>query len=363
MQAFKAFKQLDSISDLELSFYEEVSEIPENEGDFETTVSYVKDTRDGKLYIKKEIKNGDKAVFEELLRYEERNGKKLEGVPGIATITDDRNTVYVIEEFINCPTLHSVMETQSVTAEELTLIFREVCIVLERLHKSAKPITHGDISTKNILVDMDAVRGKTKDQKVYIVDFNRGDKHTLRADILPDMKKCCKALRECMDTLVLKSITEFDGEFWETLKDIAENGYVKYTTDRQMIADLGRLIGKRAPRTEKSKKKSYTLPGFRTKSVWKAMIACIGYLLMFVLACFMNFEYEGAWLLYEKVCFFFMLFTYVSWFSNYMGVRDKYSWMTGKNVVKKFIGHFVAVVAIFGFWMMMIVGPDLLHIA
>lgn len=362
MQAYKVFKQLNSIDDLELSFYEEVSEIPENEGDLETTVSYVKDTRDGKLYIKKEIKNGDKSVFQGLLEYEKKNGKKLAGIPRILTITDDRSTVYTIEEFINYPTLHMVMESQSVTAEELTLIFREMCIILERLHKSAKPITHGDISTRNILVDMDAVRGKTKDQKVYLVDFNRGEKHMLRADISHDMKDCCKALRECMDTLVLKSITEFDGTLWEGLKDIAENGPVKYTTDRQMIADLGRLIGKRAPRRELSKKKKYTLPGFRTKKVWKGIIASVVYFFMIIITLFMDFDYEGIMGFYARACGFGMMFTYISWYTNYMGVRDKYTWMTGKNVAKKLIGHIIAGIAIFGFWMMMIILPELLHI-
>lgn len=362
MQGFKAFKQLDSISELELSFYEEISEIPENEGDLETTVSYVKDTRDGKLYIKKEIKNGDKSVFQELLNYEEKNGKKLLGVPRILTITDDRSTVYTIEEFINCPTLHSVMESQAVTAEELTLIFREACIILERLHKSSKPVTHGAVSTKNILVDMDAVRGVTKDQKVYLVDFNRGEKHMLRADISQDMKDCCKALRECMDTLVLKSITGFDGPLWEGLKDIAENGYVKYTTDRQMIADLGRLIGKRAPRRDKPKKKSYTLPGFRTKKVWKGIIASVVYFFMIIITLFMDFDYEGILGMYTRACSFGMMFSYISWFTNYMGVRNIYSWMTGKNVAKKLIGHIIAVIAIFGFWMIMIIMPELLHI-
>ena len=362
MQAYKTMKQLNSIEDLELSFYEEVSEIPENEGDLETTVSYVKDTRDGKLYIKKEIKNGDKSVFQGLMEYEEKNGKKLIGVPRILTITDDRSTVYTIEEFINCPNLHMIMESQSVTAEELILIFREVFIVLERLHKSAKPITHGDVSAKNILVDMDAIRGKTKDQKVYLVDFNRGAKHMLRTDISEDMKDCCKTLRECMDTLVLKSITEIDGTLWEGLKDIAENGPVKYTTDRQIISGLGMLIGKRAPRREKPKKKSYTLPGFRTKKLWKGLIASVVYFLMIIITIFMDFDYEGILGLYARACGFGMMFTYISWYTNYMGVRDKYTWMTGNNVAKKFIGHIIAGIAIFGFWMMMIILPDLLHI-
>ncbi len=362
MQGYRMFKQLNSVEDLELSFYEEVSQIPENEGDLETTVSYVRDTRDGKLYIKKEILNGDKSVYQELLMYEEKNGKKLNGVPKLFTITDDGNRVYTIEEFINCPTLHNVMESQSVTAEELTLIFREVCIILEKLHKSAKPIAHGDVSAKNILVDMDAIRGLTKNQKVYLVDFNRGTKQHLRIDISQDMKDCCKTLRQCMDSLVLKSITEFDGPLWEGLKDIAENGPVKFTTDRQMISGLGMLIGKRAPRRENPKKKSYAIPGFRTKKLWKMVIASFAYIFMVLIAINVDMDYEGIWNVYERLCAFGLMFSYPAWFCNYMGVRDKYSWLNGKSVVKKLIGHFIAVVAIFGFWMMMIIAPDLLNI-
>ncbi len=361
MVRYKTFTQLNSIEDLELSYYEEISKIPENEGDLATTVSYVKDTRDGKLYIKKELLNTDKAVYQELLRFEELNEKKLPGVPKLLTITDDGNKLYTIEEFINCPTLHSVMESKAVTAEELVAIFREVAIILETLHKGKNPISHGDISPRNILVNMDAFRGNTKEQKVYLVDFNRAKRNSFKVDISEDIKKTCQTLRGCMDTLVLKSITEFDGTFWEELKDIAENGPVKYTTDRQMITDLGRLINKRAPRTEKKKNK-YTLPGFRTKKLWKGFIAIVAYLLVFVITCYADYDCDGLMGLYTRGCAFGMMASYITWYTNYLGVRDKYPWMTGKSVVKKLIGHIIAGIAIFGFWMVMIILPDLLHI-
>ena len=358
MVRYKTLKQLNSVEDLELSFYEEISEIPENEGDLATTVSYVKDTRDGKLYIKKELLNTDKAVYQELLRYEEINEKKLPGVPKLLTITDDGNKLYTIEEFINCPTLHSVMESQAVTAEELIAIFREVCIILERLHKGKNPISHGDISSRNILVNMEALRGNTKEQKVYLVDFNRAKRNLFKVDISEDIKRICQTLRGCMDILVLKSITEIDGVLWQELNVIAKNGPVTYKTDRQMITDLGRLINKRAPRTE-MKKNKYTLPGFRTKKLWKSFIAIIAYLFMFVVTCYMDLEYDGILGFDGRACGFGMMATYISWFTNYLGVRDKYSWMTGKNVVKKLIGHIVAGIAIFGFWMIMALIPIL----
>lgn len=356
------FKKLNRIDELELSMYEEVSEIPENERDYDTTVKYVRDIRDGKLYIKKEIKNADESVYQELLKFEETNERKLSGVPQIISVTDAGNTVYVIEEFINCPTLHKVMEAQAVTAETLTLIFREVSIILEKLHKGKNPITHGSISDANILVNMDAINGNTKEQKVYLVDFNMGQKHLLKADISKDIASTCNTLRKCMDTMMLKSITELDGELWDGLKDIAENGIARYTTDRQMMLELGKLIGKRAPRTEKPKKKNYTLPGFRTKKIWKGVIASVGYFFMIMVAYYMDFDYYGLWNIYERVCIFGGMFSYVAWFANYMGVRDKYKAMTGKSILKKLFGHFIAVVAIFGFWMMMLVGPELFHL-
>lgn len=362
MDGFKRMVQLDSLQELELSCYEEVSQIPENEGDLETTVSYVRDKRDGKLYIKKELKNTDKDVYQALMNYPVDNEKKLAGVPEIKSITDDRSTTYIIEEFVNLPTLNKLMESGAVGVEELISIFREVSIVLENLHGGKKPITHGDITARNILVDMDAVRGKTKNQKVYLVDFNRGDKHLLKADISQDMKKTCAVLRDCMDILMLKSITELDGDMWNNLKDIAETGPGRFTTDRQLTQALGRLIGKRAPREVKPKKKSYLLPGFRTKKVWKAVLALLGYAAMLWLAFAIEVDAEGIMGLYTRVCTFMLMFSYPMWFANYMGVRDKYSWMTGKNVIKKIIGHVVAMIAIFGFWMMMIILPDLLHI-
>ncbi|MBE5946900.1 MAG: protein kinase family protein [Lachnospiraceae bacterium] len=356
------FKKLNRIDELELSMYEEVSEIPENEGDYETSVKYVRDIRDGKLYIKKEIKNGDESLYQELLEFEEINEKKLLGVPQIISVTDAGNTVYVIEEFINCPTLKKVMESQAVTAETLTLIFREISIILERLHKGKSPITHGSISDANILVNMDAINGNTKEQKVYLVDFNMGQKHLLKADVSKDITSTCNVLKSCMDTMMFKSIIELEGELWDGLMDIAKNGPARYTTDRQMMLELGKLIGKRAPRTVKPKKKNYTLPGFRTKKLWKGAIASLGYLFMIMVAYYMDFDYYGLWNIYERVCVLGGMFSYVAWFANYMGVRDKYKAMTEKSILKKLFGHFIAVVAIFGFWMVMLVGPDLFNL-
>ena len=117
MDGFKRMVQLDSLQELELSCYEEVSQIPENEGDLETTVSYVRDKRDGKLYIKKELKNTDKDVDQALMNYPVDNEKKLAGVPEIKSITDDRSTTYIIEEFVNLPTLNKLMESGAVGVE------------------------------------------------------------------------------------------------------------------------------------------------------------------------------------------------------------------------------------------------------
>ncbi len=50
-----------------------------------------------------------------------------------------------------------------------------------------------------------------------------------------------------------------------------------------------------------------------------------------------------------------MMLSYVAWFADYLGVRNKYGWMTGKNVAKKLIGHIIAGIGIFGFWMMMMI--------
>jgi len=361
MNVMQRYKKLDRINELELSMYEEISEIPDVEGDYDSRVSYVRDIRDGKLYIKKELKNVDKDVYEGLLKFEEINERKLPGVPKIISITDGGNTVYVIEEFINCPTLRKVIESHAVSPDTLALIFREVSIILEKLHKGKNPISHGAISDTNILVNMEAIKGNTKEQKVYLVDFDCGEKHLLKADVGKDIQGACNTLKSCMDAMMLKSIVELDGELWDGLKDIAENGPARYSIDRQMMIDIGKLIGKRAPRVDKPKKKNYTLPGFRTKKFWKGFIASIGYILMFFIAYHMDYDYEGYWNIYERVCVFCGMFSYVTWFTNYMGVRDKYTFMTGKSIIKKILGHFIAVVAIFGFWMMMLVGPELFH--
>mgnify|MGYP001943488548 CR=1 FL=1 len=99
--------------------------------------------------------------------------------PGIPTYLDDftgghgKNlSLYLVQEYIDGPTLHQEMDTQRYTEAEVLEIVTEVLHILQYLHTLRPAVIHRDIKPRNImrrsdgalvLVDFGAVRDAVKD--------------------------------------------------------------------------------------------------------------------------------------------------------------------------------------------------------
>ncbi len=391
------------VEDFQLSFYEEVSKISNRAGDISTEVWLVRDTRDDRLYVKKTLKVSEENVYQTIMNYENKYpGKgRLEGIPKIFALVRQEEELVVVEEYINHPTLRKVMESDAPSTEELIVIFKEICTVMKQLHTINPPVIHRDIKPDNIMVNMDAVRGKINGTKVFVIDWNAAREYSYvkerdtqlmgtfdfaapeqlgygQSDVRTDIFGVGATLEYCMREVEAKKQFTNSSFVWNSLRTISKKAKSlspndRYSCDLHMIEAFDELLGTgKTSNTEQatdfsmnyepqghSSKQSYTLPGFRSKKLWKILVAILGYLMIFVAArdAKLN-DYTGFWVIYSKVTYFILLICHVFWFCNYMGVQDSFKWTKSGSKTIRVLGHSMIVVAIWIIWAVVLALPE-----
>ena len=109
------------------------------------------------IYIKKELKAYNKEVWKTLKELD------LQGIPHIYSLKENEEELEIIEEYISCNTLEDCLKERCFSHEEAYQITRQLCVILDVLHKQIPPIIHRDIKPENIFYD-----GK----HVYLFDFD-----------------------------------------------------------------------------------------------------------------------------------------------------------------------------------------------
>lgn len=377
------------VDDFKLSFYEEVSIISERNNDAGSEVYLVKDTRDDRLYVKKILKISEENVYQTIMNYEMKypNRGRLVGIPKIYAIVKQEKSLVVVEEYINHPTLRKVMESEAISPQELITIFKEICRTMQPLHTLHPPIIHRDIKPDNIMVNMDAIRGLSSETKVYVIDWNAAREYSYskerdtqlmgtieyaapeqlgygQSDVRTDIFGVGATLEYCMRELEGKSVSVNYGHIWSKLNAMTKKAKSlspedRYSSDLHMIEAFDEILDiRKTGVTESARdytqasfrdKRDYILPGFRTRKLWKMIVAVLGYIMIIdiVRDTKLN-DYRGVFLIYSKVSYFILLICHVFWFSNYLGVQDNFKWTRSGNRKLKVLGH---VMVIFVMWM------------
>ena len=124
-----------------------------------SNVYLVQNQIDGKIYIKKELKNYNIDVYRKLLKINHRN------TPKVYEVIELDKTLYIIEEFINGSTLEEILKLEGPLNEERVIGYiLDLCDVLSILHNGEFPIIHRDIKGSNIIISNDNV--------VKLIDFD-----------------------------------------------------------------------------------------------------------------------------------------------------------------------------------------------
>lgn len=91
--------------------------------------------------------------------------KKLKhpGIPSIYWIEERNDQLYIIDQFINAPTLYDVCDEGKIDEVKAINIMLQLCQILNVLHNQKPILIHRDITLNNILY---------LDQQVYLIDFD-----------------------------------------------------------------------------------------------------------------------------------------------------------------------------------------------
>lgn len=147
------YKGLTDEEVLELSVYEELEAIADHQD-----ILLVRNTEDGKLYVKKIIEVYDVSVYRHILEH------PISYMPQIYALYEGDNNLIVIEEYIKGRTLLEILNEGVIEPTRAVYIARRLCYILKELHSLDKPIIHRDIKPSNIII--------TKDNQTYLIDIN-----------------------------------------------------------------------------------------------------------------------------------------------------------------------------------------------
>lgn len=143
-----------------LSLYRDLADMSEKS--FAHLVQHVES---GKTYVKKELRNYDRGVFEYI---------KMRSIPGIPRIIDiienfgengRPDVLVVIEEYITGSTLREILDAYGPLKPDIALDYMlQLCHILQPLHDRKRPIVHCRISPENVMI--------TQSGQLYLLGFD-----------------------------------------------------------------------------------------------------------------------------------------------------------------------------------------------
>lgn len=136
-------------AEFRLSLYEELKLLHKSR---KGEIFLVQNIQDEKIYIKKEIKEYTKEIYENISKIDSIN------MPKIYDLFELNDKLIVIEEFINGDTLQSILEKENKLEEKEVIKYMiSLCDILDEIHNLNPPIIHRDIKPANIIISSDNV--------------------------------------------------------------------------------------------------------------------------------------------------------------------------------------------------------------
>lgn len=137
-----------SFNDIE-SKYSELAQLNNSK---KSDVYLVQNMLDGRIYIKKELKNYNIDVYRQI-----RNIKNL-FIARVYELFKCDDILVVIEEFINGQTLQHIVDNEGPLSEKIAVEYvLNLCAALDILHNQNPPIIHRDIKPSNVIIDNNGI--------------------------------------------------------------------------------------------------------------------------------------------------------------------------------------------------------------
>ena len=325
------------------------------------SVYLVRSQLDEGIYIKKELKNYNLDVYNQIIKIENIYMAK------IYEMFKCDDSLIVIEEFINGKTLQRILDDNGSLDEDIAIGYIiNLCSILDILHNQTPPVIHRDIKPSNIIIDNSGVL-KLIDfdvSRVYKEESNM-DTHILgtkgyaspeqfgfeqtdcRSDIysvgvLINVLTTGKHIKEKLNEGKLKDIIEkctslSPGSRYSSVKELQmdlskilsekeKNENIKLNLKKDNVIEkkgTKTLNDKKGTKIKYKKNKFFSIigeiPGYRKKNIISIIIATLWYsFLIFGLTA--NFEKGNIKLILEDIFFVSLLMLMTLLNCNFKGI-------------------------------------------
>lgn len=325
------------------------------------SVYLVRSQLDEGIYIKKELKNYNLDVYNQIIKIENIYMAK------IYEMFKCDDSLIVIEEFINGKTLQRILDDNGPLDEDIAIGYIiNLCSILDILHNQTPPVIHRDIKPSNIIIDNSGVL-KLIDfdvSRVYKEESNM-DTHILgtkgyaspeqfgfeqtdcRSDIysvgvLINVLTTGKHIKEKLNEGKLKDIIEkctslSPGSRYSSVKELQmdlskilsekeKNENIKLNLKKDNVIEkkgTKTLNDKKGTKIKYKKNKFFSIigeiPGYRKKNIISIIIATLWYsFLIFGLTA--NFEKGNIKLILEDIFFVSLLMLMTLLNCNFKGI-------------------------------------------
>lgn len=333
---------------LALSYYKTIATLNEPHN-----IYLVQHQETNKIYVKKVLDIYNKEIFIRLYN------NPITGIPKIIDLFEIDNQLIVIENFISGCSLQEKIDAKELTKESIYEYMDELCSILEQLHNFTPPIIHRDIKPSNIII--------TEHNHLILLDFNAAKYLTNKNEndtvllgtkgyAAPEQYGFGSSTERtdiyALGIILKEMVSSISSNIYEfnniILKCSQINPYDRYYSVTQFKEALNKV---RYPNCSKERKpltlKSFILPGYRTLTPWKMIVATLGYLCIISLTPSLNVDNAGKLEVYvDRFYFLLIMLSIVFCCFNYMDIRSYFSLSKHKNRFLRYIGIFILNIAI-----------------
>lgn len=334
-------------------------------------VRIVRNSITGKIAVKKYMKIEQKPIYAFLQTH------KNEFIPQIYGYFEHEQQLIVIEEYIEGRNLEDILCEYSLSEEAGVCIVKELCCGLYPLHAAKPAVICRDLKPENImltstghvkLIDFDIARvvspEKNRDTVImgtegYAAPEQFGRRQT-------DSRSDIYALGTILNYMILQKFPVEEiapGKLGQVVRRcIAVNPDERYQNVKDVEKDLEKLYPSRKSAIPKLNEQAgfsadkfpdglpawrrFLPPGFRSGSIWKMLLAIIGYLMIIDLCLSMEIKEGdmvmiGAGAVLQKILCLLAQLAEIAVVFNYLGIRDKIPGAGSDSRIIRIVGYVI----------------------
>jgi len=315
---------MDYSKQLALSYYKTIATLNEDH-----QVYLVQHQETQEIFVKKILAVYNAGIYKELTKH------PVCGTPRIIEYFEENNQLILIESYVSGQSLEHLMQATHLGLSDILHYTTELCEIVCRLHNMQPPIIHRDIKPSNIII--------TEYNHVVLLDFNAAKYYMENADkdtVLLGTKGYAAPEQYGFGSssprtdiyavgILLKELTSSLPEVPKELVKVIEKCIEFKPSDRyETVEELKAALLNNKPEEVIETNTAFSfrdilLPGFRTGTVWKMLLATPTYLFIFWLAFTLEVkDTYGTALWVQRISCLLMFLSIIFGSCNYLNIQN-----------------------------------------